>query len=258
MQQRLYPSDHRPVVVHLQPPGTPTLGKGRWRFPSHLLGVEAFCEQLRSKLSDARTALEQRSPRLDPAAEWEHLKGLVQGLCEQLQRQLKEQQRRERSRLWGQLLAARRYQRWAGNAQSEQRVLEAEQAVTALESAELAQQTAATEPLWDVYGEQSTFWFHQLGRAAQEPQSIAAVQRPDGTLVAAQGAGIAAVGELLADYYDPAKGGLFSCHPTDREQQDYMLAALDQHLDEEQQQQCSGEEEDGTAAGWCLPGCAIL
>jgi hypothetical protein len=126
-------------------------------------------------------------------------------------------------------------------------VLEAEQALTDMESAQLAQQTAATEPLWEVYGEQSTFWFHQLGRAAHEPQSIAAVQRRDGTLVAAQGReGIAAVGELLADYYDPAKGGLFSCHPTDQQQQEHMLAALDKRLDEEQQQQCSGEEEDGT------------
>jgi hypothetical protein len=208
--------------------------------------VEAFREQLLSQLSDARTALEQRSPRLDPAAEWEHLKGLVEGLCEQLQRQLKEQQRQERNRLWGQLLAARRHQLALGGAQAQQQVLEAEQALTALETAQLAQQTAATEPLWEVYGEQSTFWFHQLGKPAQEAQSIAAVQRPDGTLVAAQGAGTAAVGELLADFYDHAKGGLFSCHPTDGEQQDYMLAALDQRLDEEQQQQCTGEEDDGT------------
>lgn len=246
MQHRFYPSDHRPVVVHLRPPGTPEQGKGRWRFPTHLLGVEAFREQLRSKLGEARSALEQRSPRLDPAAEWEHLKGLVQGMCEQLQHQLNEQRRQERRRLWGDVIAARRHQRWRRTAQTEQRVLAAEHAVTALESADLAQQTAATEPLWEVYGEQSTFWFHQLGRAAQEPQSIAAVQRQDGTLVAAQGAGIAAVGELLADFYDPAKGGLFSCHTTVREQQDHLLAAVDKQLDEEQQQQCIGEEEDGS------------
>jgi hypothetical protein len=54
------------------------------------------------------------------------------------------------------------------------------------------------------------------------------------------------VGELLADFYDPAKGGLFSCHTTVREQQDHLLAAVDKQLDEEQQQQCIGEEEDGS------------
>jgi hypothetical protein len=247
MQQRRFPSDHRPVVVHLQPPGAPTPGPRRWRFPNHLLGIEAFREQLLSKLYGAAAALEQRSPRLDPATEWEQLKQQVQEICQHLERQLKQQQRQQRDRLWHNVVAARRARREIGDAQADQHLLDAEQALTDLESAQLEQQTAATEPLWEVYGEQSTYWFHQLGRAAQEPQTIAAVQRPDGTQVEAQGrAGTAAVGDLLADFYDPAKGGLFSCHPTERQHQDIMLAAIDKQLDEQQQQQCMGDEDDGT------------
>jgi exonuclease III len=246
-QHRLYPSDHRPVVVYQQPPGTPEPGPRRWRFPNHLLGVEAFREQLRTKIQEARAAQEQRSPRLDLAAEWEQLKEQVQALCQQLEQQLKAEQQRERRRLWGQVVAARRAHRQLGDARSVQQLLDAEQALTVHETTQLEQQTAVTEPLWEVYGEQPTFWFHQLGREAREPQAIAEVTRPDGVVVAAQGReGTAAVGELLADYYDPAKGGLFSCHPTDRRQQEVMLAAIDRRLDEQQQQQCSGEGEDGT------------
>jgi hypothetical protein len=105
----------------------------------------------------------------------------------------------------------------------------------------------ATDPLWEVYGETSSYWFHRLGRAAQEPQFIAEVQRPDGSAVPAQGReGIAAVGELLADFYDPATGGLFAQHPTDPQQQWVLLAAVDKQLSEEEQAQCQGEQGDGT------------
>jgi hypothetical protein len=54
------------------------------------------------------------------------------------------------------------------------------------------------------------------------------------------------VGDLLADFYDPAEGGLFSCHPTDHQQQDVMIKKLDA---EQQQQQCKGEGEGGTLIG---------
>jgi exonuclease III len=39
-QHRRYPSDHRPVIVKLQPPDAPDPGPRRWRFPNHLLGLE--------------------------------------------------------------------------------------------------------------------------------------------------------------------------------------------------------------------------
>jgi hypothetical protein len=57
---------------------------------------------------------------------------------------------------------------------------------------------------------------------------------------------VAAAGDLLADFYDPAKGGLFSRHPTDAQQQQELLADLDKQLTPEQQQQCAGPNGDGT------------
>jgi hypothetical protein len=81
--------------------------------------------------------------------------------------------------------------------------------LTAFEAEQLQQQVAATEPLWEVYGETSSYWFHRLGRATQEPQFIAEVQQRDGSTVRAEGTqGVETVGGLLADFYDPATGGL--------------------------------------------------
>ena len=220
LQHRRFPSDHRPVLASLQPPDTPDLGKARWRFPNHLLGVEAFKEQYRSKLQEAITELDQRSSPLDPAEKWECIKQQAQDLCKHLQHLLKQQQQQERQRLWQQVNAAKRQQRRLQDTESVRQQNAAEDALGAFERAQLTQQTAATESLWELYGEQSTYWFHRLGRAAQEPQLIAEVQRPDGMHGGAQGReGVAAVGELLADFYDPATGGLFSRHPTDPQQQ---------------------------------------
>jgi hypothetical protein len=41
-------------------------------------------------------------------------------------------------------------------------------------------------------------------------------------------------------------GGLFSCHPTDAQQQQELLAGIDKKLTPEQQQQCLGPNGDGT------------
>ena len=42
--------------------------------------------------------------------------------------------------------------------------LQAERALTDYTAAAAQQRIVATEPLWEVYGESSTYWFHRLGR----------------------------------------------------------------------------------------------
>ncbi len=245
-QHRRFPSDHRMVSVKLQPPTTPEAGPRRWRFPNHLLGVQPFVTQLEQQLREARTALEQQVPQLDPATLWERLKALAASAAQQLQQQIKSEKQQQLRRLRQALAAERRAAVNIPDQHAVQRQLAAEQALSAAENARLAQQAAATEPLYELYGEKSTYWFHQLGRAPLAPQFIAEVQRSDGSTVAAKGKeGVAAAGGLLADFYDPATGGLFSRHPTDPQQQAVMLEAVDKRLDEQQQQQCRGEEEDG-------------
>jgi hypothetical protein len=124
-----------------------------------------------------------------------------------------------------------------GDQQSLQDLLAAEQALSAFDNAQLTQQhVAATEPLLEVYGEKSSYWFHGLGKAIPEPHLIAEVQGRDGTMVQAQGRdGVAAAGGALADFSDPATAGLFSCHPTDPQQQQVMLQAVNKQLSADEQ-----------------------
>ena len=246
-QHRRFPSDHRPVVVKLQPPNTPQPGPKRWRFPNHLLGLESFHDQLQHKLEEAAADLQRLNPRLDPAAEWEQLKCQAQQITKQLQKEMAEERQAAKRTLQQAVAAARHMHTHYPDQQSLSDLLAAEQSLTAFETAQLQHRVEASEPLWEVYGESSTFWFHRLGKTAPEPQFIAEVLKPDGTTVAAKGQqGVRAAGELLADFYDPAKGGLFSKHPTDPQQQQELLSSIDKVLDEEDQQQCRGEAEDGS------------
>jgi exonuclease III len=245
-QHSFFPSDHRPVDAKLQPPDTPDAGPKRWRFPNHMLGVQDFVDQLRQRLSAASAELQQRTPRLNPAEEWEQLKLYSAQVAQQLERQHRFQQQQELRRLRQQLAAARGLDQREPS-QGERRQMAAEQALSAFQHAQLQQQVEAAEPLYELYGEKPSYWFYQLGKTAPEQQYIAEVMQQNGTTVAARGReGVAAAARLLADYYDPATGGLFSCHPTDRQQQDVMLAAVDMFLSAEEQQQCEGEQEDGT------------
>jgi hypothetical protein len=64
---------------------------------------------------------------------------------------------------------------------------------------------------------------------------------------ASRNGGNATVICVLADFYDPAIGGIFSCHPTAAQQQQLeLLAGVDKQLTPEQQQQSLGPNGDGT------------
>lgn len=245
-QHRRFPSDHRPVLVTLQPLGTPSLGPRRWHFPNHMLGHDSFVGGLRQLLQQAADQLCQRAPRLDPSAEWESLKDSARSITQQLQQRLQRQHREQHRRLRQQVAAARHMAQRYPSSLAQRQFLAAEQSLSAHLAAETQRKAAATDPLWEVYGEASTFWFHRLGKAESSPQYIAEVRAPDGSTVAAQGAaGVASVGDLLADYYDPAVDGLFSQHPTDVQAQHVMLASLDRFLDADDQARCCGSEAGG-------------
>jgi hypothetical protein len=117
-QHRRYPSDHRPVIVKLQPPDAPEPGPKRWRFPNHLLGLESATEQLKSSLQQAAADLRQRQPATNPAEQWEQLKKVVQQETTQLERQLRRHRDAECRRLRQQVAAARGLNRRVGDQQS--------------------------------------------------------------------------------------------------------------------------------------------
>jgi hypothetical protein len=136
-----------------------------------------------------------------------------------------------------------------GNAALTRNLLDAEQqwADHLSRAATVRVDTAAT--LWDLYGEGSTHWFHRLGKLQQGSQDIAAVHphgRPAEVVQLTDAAGTQRAGHILADFYDPAKGGLFTVAATDPQAQQQLLAAVDSTLSPKAQQQCLGPSQDGS------------
>ena len=240
------PADHRPVCVTLQPPAMPVPGPRRWRFPNHMLSNAAFTTALQHSIQQALAQQQQQPSRCDPLTEWEQLVQHIQAVTPVIQRQVQRPQRAEQVRLRRAVATARRQQAWQPGAAATTNLLAAERALQEWEQQRRTQQVAASEALWDVYGERSTFYFHRLGKRPLPPQAISGVAAPGGVVVATdspQGAAIAA--GLLADFYDPATGGLFAQHPTDPQQQQLMLQSIDKQLSAEQQKACVG----GNTAG---------
>ena len=240
------PADHRPVCVTLQPPAVPVPGSRRWRFPNHLLSNDAFMAAMEQSLQQALGQQQQVLPRRDPLTEWEQLVQHIQATTPAIQRQVQQPQRAEQVRLRQAVATARRQQDWQPGAATTTNLLAAEQALQDWEQQQRQQQVEAAEPLWDVYGERSTFYFHRLGKRQLPPQVISGVAAPGGAVVATdtpQGAAVAA--GLLADFYDPATGGLFAQHPTDPQQQQVLLQSIDKRLSAEEQEECLGQAGDG-------------
>ena len=82
-------------------------GPKRWRFPTHMLGIEAFVTQLKSRLTEAAHQQQRDSPARDPAAAWEGLKDSAIDIAKQLQHDLQQQQRAALRTLRQDLAAAR-------------------------------------------------------------------------------------------------------------------------------------------------------
>ena len=251
-QLERWPSDHRPVVVSLQPPTMPLPGQRRWQLPAHLLGNAAFVEAVGQGLREVRTGQMQQQQPPDPATAWEQLVQCAVHLCKAeayRHRLLQRVQVRQRCAA----VAAMRHQQQRelqelGQVQpaTTAALLQAEHHLSSFQQQRLEQQAAALEPLWELYGEKPTRFFHSLGRAPTEIEHIAEVTVAGGVVTLDSAAGVAAAADALADFYDPAAGGLFACHPTDAQQQQVMLGALDKQLSNAEQQACQGPNPDGS------------
>jgi hypothetical protein len=234
------------VVAKLKPPHTPQLGSARWRFPNHILGIAECKQRLADSISSFIGEQQEQQPQLTPVQQWEAIKQHAAAATQSIVFRRQEQQRQQRRTLLAAIRTAAGLNDRHPNATAVANLLAAEQALTAHEEASLAAQTAATEPLWELYGESSTFWFHRLGKQQPEQQHILEVDKPGGGKVSLDTPqGVAAAADLLADFYDPRASGLFSCHPTDPQQQQAMLGAVDKQLSEQAQKQCCGTEADG-------------
>lgn len=186
---------------------------------------------------------------LGPMHLWEHILDKASAETQIWHVSFKQRQWQQRHTLWLAVKGARATLRQHPQDQHlTELLLQAEQLLTEYDTAAAQQRIAATEPLWEMYGESSTYWFHRLGRQPRESQLIATLQQPgdDQSVHLTTGAGVAAAGELLADYYDSATGGIFAAAATDPAAQQEMLAAVDKQLSAAEQQRCEGTAGDGS------------
>jgi exonuclease III len=248
-QHRRYPADHRPVVVKLQPPQMPLLGQRGWRYPNSALGDPAFVAEVQDSLKAAVEQQQQQLPRQNPLAELVQLQGHLETATRLVQKRLKLQRQAELRQLRRDVATAyRQHHQMGSSAQTQANILRAEQRLTDYGVQQRQQQGEAGDVLWELYGDgKPSFWGYRLGKELPQPQYISAVAAADGTTISTHTrAGVAAAGDTLADFFDPAAGGLFSQHPTDPQQQQELLAGIDKRLTPEQQQQCLGPNGDGT------------
>jgi hypothetical protein len=132
-QHRRYPSDHRPVIVKLQPPNMPLLGKRRWCFPNSVLTNAGFVSHLQESLTAAVQQQQQQLPRNNPAAEFEQLKDHAVAATTLLQQLQKWQQQAEQRRLRLDVATEYKQHWWRSTAQSQTHILHAEQLLTDLD-----------------------------------------------------------------------------------------------------------------------------
>ena len=131
----------------------------------------------------------------------------------------------------------------------------ATQALQQFDEAQAAARAVPLDALWADFGEQSTAWFHRLGRTAVDKQPLRSIRDPTGgpPALLTSAAGVQRAGNLLADFYDGDRpGGLF--HPTavSRPAQQLMLGAIDATLDAAGQAACLGPWADGRLTVDCL------
>jgi len=249
-QHPRYPSDHRPVSIKLRPPNQPLQGHRRFVFPNHLLGNRQYVQDMKSSIN---STIQQWQQQHHTGSKLELLEAVKEAasvntrICHDTFKQQQQQQRRD---LWAAVrLAKDRVQLSQHDAQLTSALLAAEQRLTDYDVAAAERRKAATEPLWEVYGESSTYWFHRLGRQPPESQLISSLQRPgpdQQPIHLNSAAGVAAAGDLLADFYDSTSGGIFAAATTDTAAQQNLLAAIDKRLSPTEQQHCEGPQGDGT------------
>ena len=249
------PGDHAAVALKLQPPDQPLWGQGTWAFPVYLLGVPEYVDGMKCRIERHLAAA---PAGLSAAQLWDDLKIAIKHYTLGFSYQRAASRRSDRTalqqRVHAALVGLSRFP-FSGAAAAAYQA-----AVKALQQHDEAQgssQGSTLDALWGVYGEQSTMWFHRLGRTPKEQQPIRTVKHPSGDPGRAahlcNPAGAHRAGELLADFYDGLlPSGLFHPATVDTQAQDLLLQAVDASLDADGQAACTGPTPDGSLTRDCL------
>ena len=245
------PGDHHPVTLALKPVVTLPRGPGVWCFPTQLLDDPGFCTHIEHIL-DTCPIVDLPAAEAPAAARWDAMKRRVRDAA-LLYSFRAAQQRRQR---FGQLAqrARRAKQRLVHHPADPAALAEWADANAALQEHQVldARRSALTAGvIWQDFGEQSTYWFHKLGRQRRERTCIAALQgdasEPASEFSLQDATGIAKAKQVITDYYSgDSPSGLFRAYPTDPAAQQRLLDSVDRVLTQEQADACEGPSGDGT------------
>ena len=239
LRDEYLPGDHGAVVLTLQPPRQPDRGPGVWSFPLSLLNDAVFSAALSLRIATAG----QQHAALSARQRWEVIKLEIADYTQAhslekaaLTRQ-PERLLRRTATLAMAVCAARPTDCIAATAQ----LKEAETGLAAIHMAKAMAGKQAADVLWQDYGEQGSYWFHRMGRAALPLEQTIAVTAADGTellLTAADPAVRDAAAERLSAFYE----GLFAAVTTNPAAQQAILAATPQRLTAEAMQDAEGPD----------------
>ena len=260
------PSDHAAVELYWRAPKRTPRGRWRWVFPDSLLRNQEFLDSAVKEASRFRDGWRSAAPGSAWAArdKYEAVKEFIVQLATQKYAALTAQRRSavqaakqaERAARLALLRAspdraAEAYVQWKD-------ALYALQEAGGLSASHRQGGVGPVDLLWEVAGEQSTKYFHRLGR--QNPAapvgmtSIKVSTASGGSQVHSvhESGGLYAVGQALSAYFDGRSGGLFAPGQVDPRAQQLMLGSISSFVPTEEAKTCLGPRGDGTLTLPCL------
>lgn len=230
------PGDHVPVSLALRPATQVPRGPGVWCFPAHLLDQPALRELILHTIREHTTGFTSNSST--PAAElWETLKRKIRDVA-QMYSFKAAARTRSHQKLWRKKMSAAAAA-LASDPTDPTAVQQWKEAQKELKGGMVRQaQLAALRAgvLWEDFGEQSTFWFHRMGRLRQTQTSITSLlidpADPASEFPLNCAIARAKAEEVIAAFYSGDSAlGLFRVYPTDEDAQRALLDSLDKTLD---------------------------
>lgn len=223
------PGDHHGVLLSLQMPDLPPLGRRGWSFPSYLLYHPQFLPRLQDGLTQELAQL-QLEALTDPRASWEVLKGRLRILADRLHRQ---HTREQSAAIQGELLAAKAalaaQAATPPGSPAYQRAALACHRLSEAVRLQAGRRQAALDAAYTQHGDRGTGWFHQLGREARTKEPITHLAVPgsvDPVSLAGPAAEEVISAAAHAAYSSDSPTGLFRVEEVDSAAQEELLAHL--------------------------------
>jgi Reverse transcriptase (RNA-dependent DNA polymerase) len=245
-----YPGDHAAVELQFGDPDLPQRAPRPWQLPLANLSDPTYLRMLRDRAAQAvelwqpATAAEAATPA---RSRWEHVKWELKEASILFELTARQRAAHLRRLATNPLHQAMREATSSPTPDAGLAVYVAHRTAARLVALERARTryTAATA-LWQQFGEQSTSYFHRLGRVLAPDSPLITLRLPcGGTASLRESGGKVAMDRAILHFFGGDEGGLFARGETDLAAQDAALAALDRVVPENLLGSCIGPTPDG-------------